>query len=83
MVYVPQSQQASARARMLAGELTRTIEEFKRRYPDTKPSDVQQALYLTQQSEGSGQTIRLALVAAGLIAVLGLGALLFFLRASG
>ena len=45
--------QVSPRAQLLSGELTRTVEEFRRRYPDTADRDVHQALDLLARAGAS------------------------------
>lgn len=46
-VQPPATGSVGPRAQMLSGDLARTIEEFRRRYPDTSETDVLQALQLT------------------------------------
>ena len=83
MVFVPTPGAASSpRARMLSGDLARTVEEFRRRYPDTTDRDVQDALRLTAAVETKRSPALVAALVAGLALLLGAGLLLFVLGGS-
>lgn len=77
MVFVPRT--TSARAQMLAGDLARSIEEFRARCPEATARDVQQGLMLAAASERRLDRYRgLWLVLALAIAV-GAGAVLLWM----
>ena len=73
----------SPRARELATQIEKVIQEFQRSYPDTPPGDVQQALTALSGDSNRAPAPRNVLVmtlAGGIAALVGV---LFFLRESG
>ena len=73
-VHTPQPA-PSARARELSSDLSKTIHEFKRRHPETRPDEVQLAIRLAVQENtqfSSGAAIALLLAFVILIMVAGL-----------
>ena len=73
----------SPRARELATQIEKVIQEFQRSYPDTPPGDVEQALTALSGDSNRAPASRNVLVmtlAGGIAALVGV---LFFLRESG
>jgi len=72
----------SPRARELATQIEKVIQDFQRSYPDTPPGDVQQALTVlsggTDRGPASRRTLAMTL-AGGIAALFGV---LFFMRES-
>jgi hypothetical protein len=75
--------QVSPRARELATQIEKVVQDFQRNYPDTRPGDVQQALRVASGGSDSVPESRrvLALTLAGGVAAL--VGVLFFMRESG
>ena len=73
----------SPRARELATQIEKVVQDFRRSYPDTRPGDVQEALRVAAGGSDSVPESRrvLALTLAGGVAAL--VGVLFFLRESG
>jgi ElaB/YqjD/DUF883 family membrane-anchored ribosome-binding protein len=80
MAYIPTvnspTSPPSPRARELASQIERAINDFQRSYPDTKPSDIRAAIDMTRggSTEVATGSRRLAAVAvaAGLAALIGI-----------
>ena len=87
MSYVPimsasDRTQVSPRARELATQIEKVVQDFQRSYPDTRPGDVQQALRVAAGGSDSVPDSRRLLgmsVAGGIAALVGV---LFFMRES-
>jgi len=87
MSYVPimsasDRTQVSPRARELATQIEKVVQDFQRSYPDTRPGDVQQALRVAAGGSDSVPDSRRLLgmsVAGGVAALVGV---LFFMRES-
>jgi len=87
MSYVPimspsDRTQVSPRARELATQIEKVVQDFQRSYPDTRPADVQQALRVAAGGSDSTPDSRRVLsmtVAGGVAALVGV---LFFMRES-
>ena len=79
MSYVPivppsNRSQVSPRARELATQISKLVQDFQRSYPDTRPTDVQEALRVasggSEAVPGSRRALAVAL-AAGIAALVG------------
>jgi hypothetical protein len=86
MLYVPivtpptsSQAPASPRARELASQIEKLIQDFQRSYPDTKPADIQEAMRIAWGgSEVTTSARRLVAVMLGLGMAALAGALLYF-----
>ncbi len=83
--YLPASEQSklSPRARELATQIEKVVQDFQRSYPDTRPGDVQEALRAASGGSDATPDSRRLLatsLAGGIAALVGV---LFFVRESG
>lgn len=76
-VFVP-TPPTSDRARRLSAELVKTVEEFRRREPQTSDFDVQQAVVLASRTVDRTRSARMAAILAGVGVALVLGIALAF-----
>lgn len=81
-VQPPATGQSSPRAQMLAGDVSRAIEEFRRRYPDTSERDVLQALQLAAAAGAKRSSAASTALLLGLALLFGAGMLSLILGRS-
>ena len=73
---IPSQPPPSPRARQLGDKIERTIEEFERLHPNTRSSDIRQALLIARGDQGSDR--RGARLAVGLLVTVLLGLIVAF-----